>query len=156
DPHEIAGNLERVLPRDELLLILTDDPSDEAYFAPIRRAFKTSIMLDAFIHQDPTCAEVLAGLPDTSESALALVSQLVPCRARLFAGTLHSTFTALIHRMRGLSFGDRRFLFLYTQHTEGGPRFEDCEFKEDGAGPYSWNRLRHPVDPSVCSWFREW
>ena len=44
---------------------------------------------------------MIAQLPRNNESVMALLTQLVASKAGIFAGTLFSTFTALIHRMRG-------------------------------------------------------
>ncbi len=87
---------------------------------------------------------------------LALLTQLVASKARVFAGTLFSTFTALIHRLRGFAGQDSGFLYCYNDFLSPLVRFERCEFLPVDEGPFSWNRVRYPISPDAYSWFREW
>src|SRR5262249_61495778 len=80
----------------------------------------------------------------------------VASKARVFAGTMFSTFTALIHRLRGFARQEPNFLYCYNDFLSPFVRFERCEFLPVDDGPYSWNRVRYPVPPETCSWFREW
>ena len=74
----------------------------------------------------------------------------------VFAGTLFSTFTGLIHRLRGFADVDSKFLYCYNDFLSQSVRFEQCEFQPLADGPYSWNRIRYPVSPDAYSWLREW
>jgi hypothetical protein len=58
-----------------------------------------------------------------------LISQLIAVGAAEFAGTMCSTFTALIHRMRGMINGKEDFNFAYDQI--GNPvKFDHCKLVE--------------------------
>jgi hypothetical protein len=87
---------------------------------------------------------------------MALLTQLLASKARVFAGTLFSTFTALIHRLRGFDRQDSRFLYCHNDFSSPLVRFERCEFLPVDDGPYTWNRIRYPVSPDAYSWMREW
>ena len=87
---------------------------------------------------------------------MALLTQLVASKARVFAGTLFSTFTALIHRLRGFASQESSFLYCYNDFLSPLVRFDRCEFLPVDDGPYSWNRIRYPVSPDAYSWLREW
>jgi hypothetical protein len=155
-PLEMLENMRRVLPERELLLILTDEPDNHAFFDPIRAVYKNYVMLDAYVRDDAEWRAAFAGLPGAGGAARALVSQLVAVHAETFVGTMHSTFTAMIQRMRGVTGGDRRFLFLYNQFLDRGPELRDCEIVEVRGGPYSWIRADYPESPENHAWFREW
>src|SRR5262249_21160158 len=77
-------------------------------------------------------------------------------KARVFAGTMFSTFSALIQRMRGFAGQEPSFLYCYNDFFSPLVRFERCEFLPVDDGPYSWNRVRYPVYPETYSWFRDW
>ena len=106
------------------------------------------MFLDDFLAGESN-RDVLAQLPRTDESVTALLTQLVASRARVFAGTMFSTFTGLIHRLRGLDGGDGDFLFTHNDFTSPLVRFERCEFLPAEQGPYSWNRARYPLSPDA-------
>jgi hypothetical protein len=99
---------------------------------------------------------MIARLPRDDESVLVLLTQLVASKAQVFAGTLFSTFTALIHRLRALGCRESRFLYCYNDFLSPLVRFDRCEFLPVDDGPFSWNRIRYPVSPDAYSWLREW
>jgi len=80
----------------------------------------------------------------------------VASKAAVFAGTMFSTFTALIHRLRGFAGREPNFLYCYNDFVSPLVRFDRCEFLPVGDGPYSWNRVRYPISPDAYSWMREW
>jgi hypothetical protein len=153
---EIVGNLASRLRRDEPLLICTDGSPSEELFGPIRKYFREVIFLDDYLRENFAVRAIVSQLAKDNEAVSALLIQLVASRAQTFVGTLFSTFTALIHRMRGLAGYDSTFLFCYNDFMSPLVRFKDCEFLPVDDGPYSWNRVRYPVSPDAYSWFREW
>jgi len=153
---EIVANLASRMNPDLPLVVCTDGSSDDALFAPIRRYFRRTAFLDEHFRQDATARALIAGLPRDDEAALVLVTQLVASKAVVFAGTMYSTFTALIHRLRGLAGPDAAFLYCYDDFRSPLVPFERCEFLPVGDGPYTWNRIRYPVSPDAYSWMREW
>lgn len=153
---EIVANLATRMHRDDPLVVCTDGSSDEEIFRPIRQYFRETIFLDRYLHEDARTRQMIAALPRDDEAVEVLLTQLVASKAQVFAGTLFSTFTALIHRMRGLAGHDSSFLYCYDDFLSPQVPFERCEFLPVGEGPYSWNRVRYPLPPDAYSWFREW
>lgn len=153
---EIVANLATRMNRDDPLVICTDGSSREEIFGPIQKHFRATIFLDRYLRESPAIRELMAGLPQHDESVDALVTQLVASRAAVFAGTLFSTFTALIHRFRAFERGETNFLYCYNDFLLPLVRYDRCEFLAVDDGPYSWNRLRYPVSPDAYSWLREW
>lgn len=154
-PQAIVENLSGVMPRDEALLICTDASADAEFFAPILAAYPNAVMLEQFVLREPAWRERLRDLPFNGDPALALVSQIVAGRARVFAGSLYSTFTAMIHRERGLRSGDERFLFVFNPLGERAP-FRDGAFAERPEGIFAWNRFPYARSSESYAWFREW
>ncbi|MGE0705180.1 MAG: O-fucosyltransferase family protein, partial [Vicinamibacterales bacterium] len=152
---EIAANLASRMNQDEQLVVCTDGSSQEEVFAPIRQAFPNTVFLDDYL-AGSSMRKVLAELPRYDESVTALITQLVASRARVFAGTCFSTFTGLIHRLRGFEQHDAGFLFTHNDFVSPLVRFEQCEFQPVDDGPYSWNRIRYPLSADSYSWIREW
>jgi len=152
---EIVSNLRKVLPADEVLVICTDESSDSDFFAPLLAHYKRAVFLDRLILDDPMWADRFYDLPYHRDPTLALVTQLVAAQAERFVGTLFSTFTALIHRMRGFRSGHEPFLYAFDQFA-GHPPFVACQYRETREGHFSWNRLDYPKQPDLYAWFREW
>jgi hypothetical protein len=153
---EIVANLASRMDRDDPLVICTDGDSSEAIFGPIRQYFRQTIFLDRYLCESASICEMIAQLPRNDESVMALLTQLVASKARVFAGTLFSTFTALIHRLRAFDSQESGFLYCYNDFRSPLVRFECCEFLPVDDGPYTWNRIRYPVSPDAYSWMREW
>jgi len=153
---EIVANLASRMRRDEPLVICTDGSSREEIFGPIQQYFRETIFLDRYLRESTSIREIISQLPRYDESVQALLTQLVASKARVFAGTLFSTFTALIHRMRGLDSGESNFLYCYNDFLSPLVRFNRCEFLPVDGGPFSWNRIRYPISPDAYSWMREW
>jgi FkbM family methyltransferase len=155
---EIVANLSQVFPTEQALLICTDESSDTEFFAPILAAFPRAHFLDRLLLEDPAWAARLRGLPYASDPVLAVVTQLVATHSDRFAGSLISTFTALIQRMRGQRKACEPFLFAFDQFAgiAGVPPFSECQYRETGPGLFSWNRLRYPMEALHYTWIREW
>ena len=153
---EIVGNLASRMNRDYPLVICTDGSSRDEIFGPIQKYFRETVFLDRYFREDATIRAMISELPRDDEAVLVLLTQLVASKAGVFAGTLFSTFTALIHRMRGLAGRDSTFLYCYNDFLSPLVRFDRCEFLPVDDGPYSWNRIRYPVSPDAYSWLREW
>jgi hypothetical protein len=153
---EIVANLASRMRRDDPLVICTDGSPDEEIFGPIQRYFRQTIFLDRYLGESTSIREMMGQLPRNDESVVALLTQMVASKARVFAGTLFSTFTALIQRLRGFDSQESSFLYCYNDFVSPLVRFDRGEFLPVGEGPYSWNRFRYPVSPDAYSWFREW
>jgi hypothetical protein len=153
---EIVANLASRMSREDTLVVCTDGSSREEIFGPIQQYFRHTIFLDRYLRESPDIQDVIAQLPRHNETVMALLTQLVASRAEVFAGTLFSTFTALIHRLRGYVTGESRFLYCYNDFISPMVRFDRCEFLAVDDGPYSWNRIRYPISADAYSWMREW
>jgi hypothetical protein len=153
---EIVANLASRMHRDDPLVICTDGSSREEIFGPIQKYFRETIFLDRYLRESTSIREMLARLPRYDEAVEVLITQLVASKARVFAGTLFSTFTALIHRLRSFAGQESRFLYCYNDCLSPLVRFDRCEFLPVDDGPYTWNRIRYPISPDAYSWLREW
>lgn len=152
---EIIRNTANILDRHIPLVICTDDPYDDSFFAPFSQHFKELIFIDRLLVEDSAYATRLRELPFHDNAVIALLSQLLASHARNFVGTLFSTFTALVQRRRGLRYDDPRFLYAYNDFGDH-VTYRNCAFSEVRAGRYSWNRLALPLAPEHLSWCREW
>lgn len=161
--HQVADGLGMLFSRDVPLVISTDEPENEEFFAPIRARFPGAIFLDQLILSD--FASGFAALPFRDEQTLGFICNLVLWEARDFAGTPGSTFSGMIHRHRYrnqlLAGETTRPAFKYVNagsrpEAESGKFFRDGVFIETGEGPYSWNRVSIPQHPSRLSWYVEW
>ena len=153
---EIVANLASRMDRNDPLVICTDDPGRDELFGPIQKYFRRSIFLDRYLRESSDMRELTATLPRDDDMVEILLTQLVASKARVFAGTMFSTFTGLIHRMRGFAGLEPNFLYCYNDFLSPLVRFERCEFVPLDLGPFSWNRVRYPVPPETYSWLREW
>jgi hypothetical protein len=153
---EIVANLASRMNRDDPLVVCTDGSSHDEIFGPIQKHFRETVFLDRYFREDATTRATIFGLPRDDEGALALLTQLVASKAAVFAGTMFSTFTALIHRWRGFAGREPNFLYCYNDFLSPLVRFDGCEFLPVDDGPYSWNRVRYPLSPDAYSWMREW
>ena len=125
---EIVANLASRMRRDDPLVICTDGSSREEIFGPIQKYFRETIFLDRYLRESASIREMISQLPRYDETVQALLTQLVASKAQVFAGTLFSTFTALIHRMRGFDSGESSFLYCYNDFLSPLVRFDRCEF----------------------------
>lgn len=159
----VAAAVSALFPRDEPLVISTDEPENVEFFAPILAEFPGATFLDQLILSD--FGSGFAALPFRDEQTLGFVCNLVLWEARDFAGTPGSTFTGMIHRHRyrrellaGGTSGATPFRYISSGAPPGheGESFRDGVFLSSGPGPYSWNRVSIPQHPSRLSWYVEW
>lgn len=153
---EIVANLSSRMGRDVPLVVCTDGSSREEIFGPIQKYFRETIFLDRYLRESPVARALMAEFPRDNEAIDALITQLVASKAQVFAGTLFSTFTTLIHRFRAFDQGEINFLYCYNDFRVPLVRYERCEFLPVDDGSYTWNRIRYPVSPDAYSWLREW
>lgn len=152
-PEHIAATLAEVLPTDELLVIATEADPASSLFDPVRVRFAHVEFLSDVILGDH--AEAFGDLPFHEDNALGAVTQVVASLADRFVGTMSSTFTALIHRLRCQR--DPRSPFWYTaDFTPDGPTFREAAYQEVLPGRYTWNRIGLAIDPENLAWQREW
>lgn len=153
---EIVSTLASRMDRDDPLVICTDGAAGEEIFGPIQQHFRQTVFLDRHLREDGGARDLVARLPREGEAVEALLTQLVAAGARTFAGTVFSTFTGLIHRMRGFADPHAEVLYCYDDFLSPLVRFDRGAFLPVDDGPFSWNRVRYPVSPDAYSWMREW
>lgn len=153
---EILRNISGIIPKDEPLVICTDNAADKEYFAPFFAWFPEVCFLDELILQHPAWAARLNALPFSDDGVLGLLTQLIAAKANVFAGTLFSTFTAYIHRQRLFERDEHNFKYVSNPFAAEQLRFVDCEFQPEREDLFTWNRLSYPLPPDAFSWFREW
>lgn len=152
---EIARNLEEVFDRDTPLALCTD-ADEQTFFEPLLRTFPRAFFLEREILESDEWRARFDELPFNDDHGFSVLVQQIASLADTFAGTLFSSFTSEIQRARGFR-GDPRFLYCYNDWPyHPHVAFERCEFKATHRGPYTWNRIRFPVDPRACSWLRDW
>jgi hypothetical protein len=162
-PWEAIEALDKHFSRDQTLLICTDE-RDDPFFTELKNAWKDHVFIDHHI-LDHFEKEFFA-LPRHDSIALAYLSQLVAAESQDFVGTMTSTFTSMIQRLRGNRGKEEKFKFLWNELPDPGERNErgrhpvsDCVPLENGImieefeGPYSWNRYNQRINPA---WMREW
>ena len=162
-PAEAIETLDHHFKRDDRLVILTDE-ADDPFFDEIKSAYDDHIFLDHHILEH--FGTEFMDLPAHDSIALAYLSQLVAPEALDFIGSMTSTFTSLIQRMRGNQRKDEKFKFLWNELPEPGEKLQkgrhaisNCVpldrgiMVEDRKGPYSWNRCNERFNPG---WMREW
>jgi hypothetical protein len=162
-PEEVVEALDQQFDRGDLLVVLTDE-ADDPFLLPLKAAFKKHLLIDRHVLAD--YGRDFSDLPAHDSIALAYLSQLIAAHSRDFIGSMRSTFTSLIQRMRGNHGKDERFKFLWNELPDPGDVLEpgrhpisDCIRLEKGVmvpereGPYSWNRHHPRLNPA---WMREW
>ena len=160
---EAVEALDHHFSRADRLVILTDEANDP-FFDEIKAAYKDTVFLDRYMLENfgPQFQE----LPAHDSIALAYLSQLVASRSDDFIGSMTSTFTSLIQRMRGNLGKDEPFKFLWNELPSPGVKLEPGRhlisdsirlrkgvMVEERDGPYSWNRLNDRLN---TGWMREW
>jgi hypothetical protein len=148
-PGAILENRLTVLPREELLLLCTDEPC-RSWFRPILAEYKNHLFLDDFILTNKGFSQ----LPFSGNAVQALITMLVAAQSDRFMGTLLSTFTSIIQRWRGQNGKALSFEYIYNPLGEYF-QFQRGQLVETRSGPYSWNRLEKPYGVP-WSWAREW
>ena len=153
-PSEILTNIEPVLPTDERLLICTDEAVKSSFFKPILNRYRHAVFVDDVL-REKKWHDRFRALPYRRDIVVALLTQLVAAEAKTFVGSLGSTFTAMIHRARGLRDPRLPMLFSYNPFPRESS-FADCRLTEVREGAFTWNRVRLPDAPGRCSWWCEW
>jgi GDP-fucose protein O-fucosyltransferase len=152
---EVTNNLASRLSVNDRLVVCTDTSRDD-WFAPLRGRFRDIVLLDQLLLESESWRAEFEALPYHDDVVLGLVTQLVAAQAEHFVGTLYSSFSAIIQRLRGFEGRKPEFLYCYSEWEPGLVPFERCEFPPVQEGPYSWNRIIYPVDPCAVSWLRDW
>lgn len=162
-PWEAIEALDHHFDRRDLLVIVTDEAEDP-FFDEIKAAYPHHLFIDHHILAE--YGRDFERLPCRDSLALAFLSQLVAAESQDFIGTMTSTFTSMIQRMRGNRGKHEPFKFLWNELPDEGDRLErgrhaisHCVPLERGVmveefpGPYSWNRYNRRLNPG---WMREW
>ena len=162
-PWEAVDALAHHFSRDDKLLICTDE-RDDPFFGEIKEWWKDHIFIDHYILDH--YADAFQKLPTHDSLALAYLSQLVAAKSQDFMGSMTSTFTAMIQRLRGNTGKREDFKFLWNELPDpwmdverGRHPVSECVPLENGVmveeleGPYSWNRCSQLLNPA---WMREW
>lgn len=162
-PWEAIDAMDHHFGRDQRLLVCTDE-RDDPFFDEIKKAWPDHVFIDHHILDN--YASDFAALPKNDSLALAYLSQLVAAESMDFVGTMTSTFTAMIQRLRGSSGKQELFKFLWNELPDPGERLErgrhpisDCVPLENGVmipefkAAYSWSRFTRLINPA---WMREW
>lgn len=162
-PDEAIRALDEQFRREDRLVVLTDEANDP-FFEPIKAAFKDHVFIDHHILAN--YGRDFLDLPAHDSVALAYISQLIAAESRDFIGSMRSTFTALIQRMRGNNGKEEIFKFLWNELANPGDviergrhpvsdiiRLEKGIMVPERDGPYSWNRHHQRLNPA---WMREW
>ena len=160
---DLLLTLEKHFSKSERLVILTDEASDPC-FDKIKQAYRDLIFIDHHILEYHS--REFLDLPAHDSIALAYLSQLIASWSADFIGTMTSTFTALIQRMRANRGKPEPFKFLWNELPEPGVVVErgrhvinnsiplvNGVMTEQRAGPYSWNRVDERLN---VAWMREW
>lgn len=155
-PEDVLTNIKTVIPKDEKLIICTDNSKDDGFFAKITAEYPKAVFLDELLLNE--FSQELAELPFNDATVIALLTQLVAIESGMFVGTLFSTFTGAIHRRRLLQKNDEKMLFVFNPFGAEKILMENCEFIPAREGLFSWNRFNYPIPPEAraYSWFREW
>lgn len=152
-PLRIADGVTDVLPVDEPLLIATEADPASTLFDPIRERYSDVLFVNDVILRD--YKEWFEDLPANEDNALGAVTQVIASRADRFVGTMGSTFTGLIHRLRIQRDPAEPFCFT-ADFTPMGAELRNGAYVERRPGRYTWNRIGLAVAPGVASWLREW
>jgi len=164
-PAEVIRVLDESFAPDDTLLILTDE-RDDPFLRPITAHFRRAVFADHHILDH--FRDDFFALPYHDSIVLAYLSQLIAADSIDFVGTMTSTFTSMIQRLRGNRGRPEPFKFLWNELpdpdypvTERGshppsdcvPLHPDGRLVEEYPGPYSWNRYNPRINPA---WQREW
>ena len=163
NPWEAIDALDQHFGRNERLLICTDE-RDDPLFEEIGACWPDHVFIDHYILDN--YGSEFAALPKSDSLALAYLSQLIAAESMDFIGSMTSTYTAMIQRLRGNRGKHEPFKFLWNELPDPGETLErgshpvsDCVPLEQGImipefdGAYSWSQYTHLINPA---WMREW
>ncbi len=162
-PGEVVAILDEHFKRDDLLVIVTDEANDP-FLNELKLAYQNHLFVDLFILEN--FEKEFLDLPQHDSIALAYISQLVAAHSQDFIGTMTSTFTGLIQRMRANAGKAEPFKYLWNEIPAPGIKVSPGRHAisneipldkgvmiETAKGPYSWNRVNKRLNPA---WMREW
>ena len=162
-PSEAIDAMDQHFSRNDRLVLLTDEANDP-FFDEVKATYPNHIFLDDHILDN--YGSEFSDLSAHDSIALAFIAQLVASHSQDFIGTMTSTFTALIQRMRGNRGRNEPFKFLWNELPPPGVKLEPGRHEighdvplekgimvEQNDGPYSWNRFNSRIN---MSWMREW
>jgi hypothetical protein len=126
---------------DNKLLLILSDEKDKSYFKLLDSKYQVRYIQD-----------LVQGNYDSAEKGL--IEMIVASYSNNFIGTLKSTFSAMIQRMRKQNGYNEDYKFLYSQDDnlvlENGKMIER-------EGKYPWNRVDLPQNlKDINFWTREW
>ena len=126
---------------DNKPLLIVSDETDKSYFKLLESKYQVKYIQD-----------LIKGDFDTAERGL--IAMIVASYSSNFIGTLKSTFSAVIQRMRKQNGYSEDYKFLYSQDDnlilENGKMLEKV-------GKYAWNKVYLPQNlKEINFWIREW
>ena len=126
---------------DNKPLLVVSDETDKSYFKLLESKYQVKYIQD-----------LIKGDFDTAERGL--IAMIVASYSSNFIGTLKSTFSAMIQRMRKQNGYLEDYKFLYSQDDnlilENGKMLEKV-------GKYAWNKVYLPQNlKEINFWIREW
>jgi hypothetical protein len=135
------------------IAVATDGLNEKELFADVLEGFPyffiDELIFDSFI-------EDFRALEFTDFNVLSILNQLICAAAETFVGTLRSTFTVIIHRLRQERYRKKDFNFVPDARIQR-LLTEDYKIAADSHGFFDWNRYsiftEHYAHPS---WMREW
>ncbi|MEM6462753.1 MAG: hypothetical protein AAF724_12630 [Pseudomonadota bacterium] len=162
-PKEVIESLDYHFNRNDLLVILTDEARDP-FFDEIKSAYKNHLFIDDHVLND--FGRDFCDLPQHDSIAMAFIAQLIASHSQDFVGTMTSTFTGMIQRLRGLKGRAEPFKYLWDELPPPGVEVKPGSHRpgnevplnkgimvQEFEGPYSWNRFNQRLN---AAWMREW
>lgn len=126
---------------DNKPLLIVSDETDKSYFKLLESKYQVKYIQD-----------LIKGDFDSAEKGL--IAMIVASYSNNFIGTLKSTFSAMIQRMRKQNGYSEDYKFLYSQQDDlilkNGKMLEKV-------GKYAWNKVYLPQNlKEINFWIREW
>ena len=151
---DIRDAIVKVIPKDKLLIISTDESADSAYFLPLIKEYPHSVFLDDYIFRNEEYYKKFLDLPYHEHIVLGLITQIICAASDIFVGTISSTFTGIIHTLRYQRYKkfDTKFLYNFNESLLN----TSLEYEESLPGKYAWNRIKDFYMNGSSSWMREW
>jgi hypothetical protein len=135
------------------IAIATDGLNEKEFFADVFEGYEY-VFIDEMIFG--SYEKDFRSLGFTDFNVLSSLNQLMCAAGETFIGTLRSTFTGVIHRLRQERYNKKDFNFVPDARVQR-LLSEDYKIVPDGHGFFDWNRYsvftEHYAHPS---WMREW